>query len=383
MSTGSVSRRRFIVASGGLIGAGTGEVSGAEAQSREDDNGLLSIGIILGGGNHSQNMWARLINAVPNTNNIPYTPRRTGMVLTHVWSVIPEWAEEFARAFGVRHVVRNFDDMAGKVDGLIIDAFFGTPYYHHLVKPYIEARTPVFLNRPFTDSVRKAKEITSLAVKYDTPIMTGSSFEHLESTMSVKRRYPFESVTEYDAYNATSDFYSHGVHGLLFAYACVGGDMEAVGHRTESWIDGGGVTRVAYRDRGKGPFEGRIHDFSTEGYLCTIRFKNSPQYYGFGQADWDQYMWIHMLQRMQVMFETGSMPDTHGEIVEKTAMFVAAFRSILREKGEMVALDSLDEDWAIGPPWGHSGNPTMAEQKGYQALFGEERGELRPDKTGG
>jgi len=372
-----------MAASGTLVGAGTSCKYEAEAQSRNTGSDLLSIGIILGGGNHSQNMWARLINAVPNTNNIPYTPRRTGMVLTHVWSVLPEWAEEFAGTFGVKNVVRNFDDMAGKVDGLIIDAFFGTPYYHHLVKPYLEACTPVYLNRPFTDSVRKAKEITAHAAQYGTPVMTGSSFEHLESTMSVKQRYPYDSITGYDAYNATSDFYSHGVHGLLFAYACVGGGMEAVGHRTESWIDGGGITRVVYRDRGKGQFEGRIHDFSTEKYLCTIKFKDSPQFYGFGQADWDQYMWIHMLQRMQVMFETGSMPDTHDEIVEKTAMFVAAFRSILREKGELVTMNSLDEDWAIGPPWGHSGNPTMAEQRGYQALFGEERGELRPDRTGG
>ena len=217
MSTSGFSRRRFLTASGTMLGTGAGAVYSAGDQANTIDSGLLSIGIILGGGNHSQNMWARLINAVPDTNNIPYTPRRTGMVLTHVWSVMPEWAEEFARTFGVKNVVRNFDDMAGKVDGLIIDAFFGTPYYHHLVMPYLEARTPVYLNRPFTDSVRKAKEITAHAAQYGTPVMTGSSFEHLESTMSAKQRYPFDSITGYDAYNATSDFYSHGVHGLLFA----------------------------------------------------------------------------------------------------------------------------------------------------------------------
>ena len=83
------------------------------------------------------------------------------------------------------------------------------------------------------------------------------------------------------------------------------------------------------------------------------------------------------------MFETGSLPDTHEEIVEKTAMFVAAFRSILRENGGLVGLDDLDEDWAVGPPWGHSGNPSMEEQNVYKKLFGEEKGELRPDRIFG
>ena len=376
--------RRMFMKAGTLAGVSAGipkTLPAAEKGTARTE--LLKVGIILGGGNHAQNMWARLVNAVPDTNNKPYTPRRTGMVFTHVWSPLPEWSETFARTFGVKNVVKRFDDMIGKVDGIFIDAFFGTPYNHHLVRPYLEAMIPVYVNRPFSDSVRKAKEMVDLARKTGTPIMTGSSFEHLECTMNVRNRYPFKNVVEYDAWNATSDFYSHGVHGLLFAYACVGGGMEAISHKTESWIQGGGLTHVVYKDRGSGPFMGRIHDYSTEQYLCAIRFAESEQYYGFGPADWDQYMWIHLLQRIQEMFEAGSMPDTHEQIVEKTAMFVGAFRSILREDGNLIGLDDLDEDWAIGPPWGHSGNPSMEEQNVYRKLFGEEKGELRPDRTMG
>lgn len=348
--------------------------------SRSD---ILKIGLVLGGANHSQNMWARLINCVPNENNIPYTPRRTGMLITHVWSVIPEWAEAFAKRFGVETVMKRFDGMVGKVDGIIIDAFFGTPYNHRLAEPYLAARVPVFVNRPFSDSVGKAKRMAELAGKYKTPVMTGSSFEHLEFTMEVRNRFPGNAVTGYEAWNAASDFYSHGIHGLWLAYACFGGGMETVAHRTESWIKGGGTTIVEYADRGNGPFTGTIFDWSTERYLCAVRVKGSNQIYGFGPADWDQYMWIHMLQRMEMMFEHGDMPDTYDQMVEKTAMFTAAFRSIIREGGNPVSLKELDEDWAIGPPWGHSGNPTMEEQKVYAALFGEEKGELRPDRTFG
>ncbi len=382
MADRGLSRRTFL--SGGAAAAAAGSAP-ALSMSRPGagKRPFVRVGVILGGGNHSQNMWARLINAVPGENNIEYTPRCTGMLLTHVWAPLPAWSEEFSGRFGVENVSDRFDSMIGEIDGLIIDAFFGTPYNHHFAKPYIEAGVPVFVNRPFADSKRKAREMTELAAVHGTPIMTGSSFEHLECTMSVRARYPREACVSYDAWNATSDFYSHGVHGLLFAHACVGGGIEAVGHRTESWIKGGGVTDVVYRDRGNGPFMGRIHDYSTEQYLCAIRFGDSPQYYGFGRADWDQYMWIHMLQRMQVMFETGEMPETHEDILSKTAMFLAAFRSIIRGDGGLVSPDDLDGDWAVGTPWGHSGDPSMDEQRVYQRLFGEETGELRPDRTFG
>jgi len=383
MSSEKFSRRDFFKA-GAATAIGTSIPTTIHAQKKGSANTeLLNIGLILGGGNHSQNMWARLINAVPNANNISHTPRRTGMVFTHVWSVIPEWAKQFAKTFGVKKVVKRFDDMVGKVDGIFVDSFFGTPYNHHFSKPFIEARIPIYVNRPFADSVGKAKKMVELAEKYKTPIMTGSSFEHLESTMSVKNRYPFNTITSYEAYNSTSDFYSHGVHGLLLAYAAAGGGIEAVSHSTESWIKGGGVTHVVYKDRGKGPFIGKIYDRGIDGYLCGIRVNGSKQFYGFGQCDWDQFMWIHLLQKIQMMFETGSMPDTHEQIVEKTAMFVGAFRSIIHEKGNLVSLSELDDDWKIGVPWGHSGNPTKEEIDGYSKLFGEEKGELQPDKTYG
>ena len=383
MNSHHLNRRSFLKA-GAAGSVGTGLAADAfAANTTKARTELLKVGIIFGGGNHAQNMWARLINCVPGANNTAYTPRRTGMVLTHVWSPITEWAETFAGTFGVETIVKNFDDMVGKVDGVFVDAFFGTPYYHHFVKPFLEAGIPVFVNRPFSDAVRKAKQMVEFAQKHNTPIMTGSSFEFLYPTMTVRYRYPYADVTEYDAYNSTDDFYSHGVHGLLFAYGCVRGGIQAVSHKTESWMKGGGMTYVVHKDRGKGPFIGRIHDYPTEKYLCAIKFKGSDQYYGFGPSDWDQFMWIHLLQRIQEMFETGSMPDTHEEIVEKTAMFVGAFRSIIRENGGLVGLDELDDDWAVGPPWGHAGKPSMEEQNVYKGLFGEEKGELRPDRTFG
>ena len=97
--------------------------------------------------------------------------------------------------------------------------------------------------------------------------------------------------------------------------------MEAVGHRTKSWIQGGGYYRLlSIKTAGNGPFCAKIHDYSVEKYLCAIKFRDSDQYYGFGQANWDQFMWIHMAagSRGHVL-KREIMPQTHDQIVEKNS----------------------------------------------------------------
>ena len=73
---------------------------------------------------------------------------------------------------------------------------------------------------------------------------------------------------------------------------------------------------------------------------------------------------------------SGNMYQTHEEILEKTAMFIAAFHSHLERKGKMVELDTLPEDWAIGSPY--LNEKSRANIDPYIKLFGEEKGALRP-----
>ena len=73
-----------------------------------------------------------------------------------------------------------------------------------------------------------------------------------------------------------------------------------------------------------------------------------------------------------------AQPDTHEQILEKTAMFISGFYSTLREHGEFVELAGLDDDWTIGTPFGHSGNPLVETDRAYAKLFGREQGELKP-----
>lgn len=58
-------------------------------------------------------------------------------------------------------------------------------------------------------------------------------------------------------------------------------------------------------------------------------------------------------------------------------MFISGFYSTLRDNGEFVELTDLDDDWAIGTPFGHSGNPSVETDRAYTKLLGPESGELK------
>ena len=77
------------------------------------------------------------------------------MDITHVWDVNPEAAKKFGARMGAA-VVDRYDDMVGKVDGVIFGGFYEVPWQHKLAQPYIEAGIPVYLSRPFAYRLKTA-----------------------------------------------------------------------------------------------------------------------------------------------------------------------------------------------------------------------------------
>ncbi|MBT4482752.1 MAG: hypothetical protein HOC71_03635 [Candidatus Latescibacteria bacterium] len=383
------SRRRFIglgtaALTAGAVGSPDTSISKMNGESgQKSSRNLLNVGLILGGqSGHSLGLWGRQINCTPGVNNVHYTPRRTGMYFTHIWCIDRKMGENFAKAHNIDYVVKNYDDMVGKVDGVFIDAFFNIPWYYKLARPYLEGGTPLFVNRPFADSMRKAKEMISLAKKYRTPIMTGSSFEHLAIIDVINQRVKKDTISGYVSWNdGTSDFYSHGLHGLWWAYKTAGGGINAVAHKTEGWDKGGGTTYVLYNDRGHGPFMGKIIHHCEHNQLICTKFEGDDHIYGYDlNMNWDRHMWTPLLVRISELFERGveAQPDTYEQILEKTSMFIAGFYSTLRKNGEFVEPGELDDDWAIGTPFGHSGKPSIEIDRAYAKLFGPEKGEIKP-----
>ena len=380
------SRRRFLKIGASMILASTSSSASAKVifkRKSPASKELLEAGLILGAYSHSNGIWGNYLN--PPGGEV----RRTGMVYTKVWSADPKIAESFREKYG-GDIVKRFDSMVGKVHGMIVDDFYAVAYNYKLARPYLEAGIPTFVNRPYADSMMKARDMTNRAKKGGAPLMTGSSWEHLKEVHTVRQKVNINEVTGYEAWNSCSDYYSHGLHGVWWAYATAGGGIQAVSMKSKNWRtcanphdpEKSSITYVLYKDRGKGPFIGKINEGQMPGIgsnNCAITFQPGNRTHIHHAVDpWGraEFVWLPMLHRIQWMFETGNLFQKHDEILEKTAMFIAAFRSHLEMKGQMVGLDTLPEEWAIGSPYLNGASKEGIEP--YIKLFGKEKGAIKP-----
>ena len=353
-----------------VLAAGTSGVHAKVPFKRKSpaSHDLLEVGILLGSGGHSGSIWRRFLN--PPVGEI----RRTGMIFTKVWSATRSVAEQFRADTGAE-IVESFDEMVDKVDGVYVDNQRAVAYNYKLARPYLDAGIPTFVNRPFADSIEKARDMIERSNKNNTPLMTASSYEFLEAVYLAKRQVKLNEITGFDAYNMCSDYYSHGVHGLWWAHAIAGGGIAAVSLKCNDWRKScGSVASAVFKDRGSGQFVGRIH----EGYMpdvggrCAIKFQPGDQVFSNQPANEltsDRFLWLPMQLSIQQMFETGEMPQTREEILEKNKLFIGAFYSMFELGGKVIDLDDIPEEWTIGTPDNHS---SREEVEIYAKLFGKE-----------
>lgn len=289
---------------------------------------------------HTRGIWGPIIQ--PESAAEPGRTRATRMVLTHAWDIDREGAEDFARAFEGVEVVEHYYDMVGKVDGVILDDFDSCLHFKELARPYLEAGVPIFINRPFALNLEDAREMIDLARKHGAPIMSGSSFEFAPETEQIRQQVArIEPVSGYVAANSMSDYPTHGIHGLFFAHACVGGGIRSVSYQTPDWREPNGIVVVEHEGREGGkPFYGCVQEITgTWGWIRV-----------FGRQSFElavqtgTYFWLPLVLEMQKMFETRRMPQLYEVLYEKTQLFLAGFKSHLECRGAPVALDQIG-DW--------------------------------------
>lgn len=317
---------------------------------------FIRVGMVACGGPSSTThapIWGPIINAIEGR------VRTTGMAVTHVWDIRRNDAETFGKKIGAE-VVEAFDQMVGKVDAIIIPDFDAVTVYKHLARPYIEAKIPCFINRPFALSLKDAREMIDLAKKHGTPLMCGSSFEYVKEVGIVRSKVKaIEPITGYLVDNSMSDYATHGIHGLYFAYACIGGGVEKVSYLTKDWRNPNGVVVLEHSPRAgsEGPFYGCIQEIAGAGTNAWIKvygrgFVEQFCWWEGSPKDRETFLWLPMLLEMERMFRTGKMPEPYESLYEKTKIFLAGFKSHLEKGGAPVALSEIG-DWRaplLGPP---------------------------------
>ncbi len=344
--------------------AATGSASAQETGKRKfkrrspSSAELLEVGVLTATGGHIDAIWGPLINPADGKT------RLTGMVMTQAWDIDAAALDRFSKKFDVKKAA-SFDAMVGKVDGIIVSDYQSLFWHPQLVRPYLEAGMPVYINRPFAASVRAMRDMIDLAKKSGAPLMTSSSLEYVQAVDSIRQAIPeLGEITGYMADNAQSDYLTHGTHGIWFVHACVGGGVKSVSYQAEDWTRPNGAMTFEYFGRNGGKnFWGllmqayrsgsawiRVSGKGTtkrrDGYSNDVHIERQMDWPREGRGDVvDSAIWLPMLHVVQRMFETGVMPESFESIEEKTRMFLGGFYSHLEKKGAPVLLADIPPDW--------------------------------------
>ena len=365
-----------------LAGAGAAAASAsrthAQAKPKLPETDLIRVGAVALGDNSHLNyeIWAPMINPIGN-KSWP-VGRTTRMLITHCWDPRPELAQAFAQKYKCE-AVKNYYDMVGKVDGMIFGGFNECKWWPKLTKPYLEAGIPCYINRPFAYSMKDAREMCELSKKHNAPILCTDEREYIQQAIVARAKMgellsQGRTILGAHSTNAAGEWSQHGVHGLYFLLAVLGMDVETAGYQADGWwkektptatVQHYGQLTLQYRGvaiegagESKQPFvvsqlqtwpradvSFRLyHDLGwwDIAHEHTEGDNSFPRYF---------YLFYPTVIAMQRMFETRKMQWSHDYILQKTKIFLTAFKSHLEHKGALIPVDDLPDDWEAPSPY--------------------------------
>lgn len=97
----------------------------------------------------------------------------SGFSVTHVWGETPDDAKDAQDRGLIPNIVRDPEDLIGQVDAAIVD--HRHPKYHlPAVRPLLEAKIPLFVDKPFCYRLDEGKEFLARARELDVPVCSFS-----------------------------------------------------------------------------------------------------------------------------------------------------------------------------------------------------------------
>lgn len=97
----------------------------------------------------------------------------SGFSVTHVWGETPGDAKDAQERGLIPNIVQEPEDLIGQVDAAIVD--HRHPKYHlPAVRPLLEAKIPLFVDKPFCYRLDEGKEFLARARELDVPVCSFS-----------------------------------------------------------------------------------------------------------------------------------------------------------------------------------------------------------------
>jgi hypothetical protein len=231
-------------------------------------------------------------------------------------------------------IVPSIRDLLKKVDVVLLESLDGRPHLKQVI-PVLEARKPVFIDKPVAGSLADAVRIYDLARKYKVPCFSSSSLRFSPGILGMRKNAKVGAVLGCAAYGPCPtekhhpDLFWYGIHGVETLFTIMGPGCKSVVRVstadtdlvTGTWADG----RVGtFRGLRKGK-----HDYGALVY-GDKDIAPSGGYAGY------QPLVVEICK----FFTTGKPPVSAEETLEIYAFMEAADES-KRRGGVPVALDRI------------------------------------------
>jgi predicted dehydrogenase len=235
--------------------------------------------------------------------------------------------------FGVE-IVESIDALLKKVDVVFLESVDGRPHLAQ-VKPVLQARKPVFIDKPVAGSLADAIQIFQLAKEHNVPCFSSSSLRFSPGILRMRDNPKVGDVLGCDAYGPCSleehhpDLFWYGVHGVETLFTIMGTGCESVvrAHTKDTDL----VTGV-WKGGQIGTFRG-IRSGKTDYGALVFGSKGIVPSGGYGGYE-------PLVVEICKFFRTGKPPVSAEETLEMFAFMEAADES-KRRGGVPVTLESV------------------------------------------
>jgi hypothetical protein len=150
-------------------------------------------------------------------------------------SRIEEYSKTLREKYGVKFYDR-IEDMCQDVDAVLLESVDGRPHLEQ-AKPVLQARKPVFIDKPMAASLSDVLEIFQLAEARKVPVFSSSALRFARDTQAVRNGL-VGKVSYAETYGPCErephhpDLFWYGVHGVESLFTIMGTGCETVQRRT-------------------------------------------------------------------------------------------------------------------------------------------------------
>lgn len=295
------------------------------SEQNETKNKRIRIGIIGAENSHTAG-YAEIFNI---KNQFP------GVEVTYIWGETDELAQKRAKDGKIPNIVKDPNEMLGKIDALIVDHRHAK-YHLEPALPFIKARIPTFIDKPFCYRVAEGKEFLRIAREMKTPVTSYSTAAHTDEVLDMKSQITAIGNIIHIISSGYSDVddtkyggvFFYGVHVVQRLIYIFGEDIERVrvsrhGEKTTASLvfkSGYFATLIFFKKGPRGIDTLLLTDEEMKKLEPRIKEKEPEKPY----------------RDMVEMFRTGKEPRSHDNILKCVAVLEALEKSVKSQEWEEV-----------------------------------------------